>query len=400
MACIRKRRGRWVIDFYDQQGKRRWKTLKEGTTKKKARGELIAIEDQVSEGVYLSKRDVPLFYQIAEEWLVYKKPKIRENTWEEYARQLKIHFRELNNLRINRIKIATIEIFITKRQTAEMNINTLRRILVTLNQVMNYAVRHKYTGHNPVREAERPKKTTNNLKNPEEGTEKSKILDPDQINALLEATEGQKYRMLVRLAIFSGARQGELLGLKWSDIEWQNKQIHVQRTFNHGRFFPPKSKASNRKIDVGPSTMTELKKWKLACPRSDMDLVFPSEAGTPIDSHHLTARVFQPALQKATLPRIRFHDLRHTYASMLIQQGENIKYIQSQLGHSSPTVTLGIYSHLMEPANQEAACRLEQAVFDGTGSKTVVTERGGKSAVTGAETQLTENIAGNLVPPA
>jgi len=371
MACITKRRGRWVIDFYDQHGVRRWKTLPKGVTKKKAREELIAIENHVSKGVYLSRKDVPLFSEVAAEWLEYKKPKIRENTWEEYARQLRIHFRELGNLRTNRIRVASVESFITKRQTAEMNINTLRRILVTLNQVMNYAVRHRYTDHNPVREAERPKKNTNNLMITEKGTAKTKILDPDQINALLEATESQKYRMVFRLAIFSGARQGELLGLKWIDIDWQNKQIHIQRTFNHGRFFPPKSDASNRKIDIGPSTMTELKKWKLACPRSDMDLVFPSEAGTPIDSHHLVARAFQPALQKASLPRIRFHDLRHTYASMLIEQGENIKYIQSQLGHSSPSVTLDIYAHLMNPTNQEAARKLEETIFASNSSKTV-----------------------------
>ena len=114
----------------------------------------------------------------------------------------------------------------------------------------------------------------------------------------------------------------------------------------------------------------------------------------------MVSRVFGPALTKASLPNIRFHDLRHTYASLLIEHGENIKYIQTQLGHSSPTVTLDIYAHLMKPTNQEAACRLEQAVFDGTGSKTVATKRGGESAVAGAENQLAENIGVKLVPPA
>ncbi len=82
-------------------------------------------------------------------------------------------------------------------------------------------------------------------------------------------------------------------------------------------------------------------------------------------------RHFLPALDAAELPRIRFHDPRHTYASLLIDEGENIKYIQTQLGHSSPTVTLNIYAHLMKPSNQEAACRLENAVFGEDGSKMV-----------------------------
>ena len=80
-------------------------------------------------------------------------------------------------------------------------------------------------------------------------------------------------------------------------------------------------------------------------------------------------RHFNPALKDAKIPRIRFHDLRHTYVSLLIEQGENIKYIQSQLGHSSPTVTLNVYAHLMKPVNQEAACRLERAVFEVTGDQ-------------------------------
>ena len=73
----------------------------------------------------------------------------------------------------------------------------------------------------------------------------------------------------------------------------------------------------------------------------------------------------------AGISRIRFHDLRHTYASLLIEQGENIKYIQSQLGHSTPSITLDVYAHLMKPTNPEAACRLENSIFEGDGSKTV-----------------------------
>jgi integrase len=78
---------------------------------------------------------------------------------------------------------------------------------------------------------------------------------------------------------------------------------------------------------------------------------------------NMMQRHFLPALEKAKMPVMRFHDLRHTYASLLIEQGENLKYIQTQMGHSSPTVTLNVYAHLMKPTNQEAAARLEKAVF-------------------------------------
>ena len=91
----------------------------------------------------------------------------------------------------------------------------------------------------------------------------------------------------------------------------------------------------------------------------------------PMNYSNAVNRYFRPALEKAKLPTMQWHDLRHTFASLLIHQGENIKYIQSQLGHSSPTVTLNVYAHLMNPVNQESACRLENTIFSVTGSKMV-----------------------------
>ena len=109
--------------------------------------------------------------------------------------------------------------------------------------------------------------------------------------------------------------------------------------------------------------VAKLKEWKLACSPNVNNLVFPNKAGNPINHNNLIQRHFYPALEKAGLPKIRFHDLRHTYASLLIEQGENIKYIQSQLGHSSPTVTLNVYAHLMKSVNQEAASKLEDKIL-------------------------------------
>jgi integrase len=131
--------------------------------------------------------------------------------------------------------------------------------------------------------------------------------------------------------------------------------------------------------------MGALKRWRLACPPNDLDLIFPSEAGRPLAESTMVRKFFKPALRKAGLPDIRFHDLRHTDASLLIEQGENIKYIQTQLGHSSPIVTLEVYAHLMKPVNQEAARKLENTIFSTTGSKMV------------AETN--KGITGNAVTP-
>ncbi|UCD88800.1 MAG: site-specific integrase, partial [Desulfobacterales bacterium] len=164
-------------------------------------------------------------------------------------------------------------------------------------------------------------------------------------------------------------------GLKWTDVDWFNNQIHIQRTYNNGKFYKPKSRRSKRKIDLGPEMMSELIVWQAVCPDNELNLVFPNKAGGPINQSNMLNRHFFPALKAAKIPRIRFHDLRHTYASLLIEQGENIKYIQNQLGHSSPTVTLDVYAHLMKPANQESALKLENAVFGINGSKTVAEKK-------------------------
>jgi len=371
MACIAKRRNRWVIDFYDNQGKRRRQTLEKGRTKTDAKKALRDIEDKLDRGIYLPDKKIPTFKEVAQDWLEYKKPNLRASTWAIYVGYTRNHYHDLDGIKINRIATAEIEKFIAERQKQGMHIDTLRRILQSVGQIMSYAVRHKYINYNPVRDAERPKNQGKEKK------QKIRILTPAEIGALLESEQNPKYKTLFMLAIFSGARQGELLGLKWSDVDWKNNQIHIQRTYNSYAWYDTKTETSNRKIDIGPITMITLKKWKLACPSCELDLVFPNKAGNPINHNNMYYHLFEPALKKAGLGKVRFHDLRHTYASLLIEQGENIKYIQTQLGHSNPTVTLNVYAHLMRPYNQESAQRLENSVFKSTGHNLVTnTNRG------------------------
>jgi len=375
MACITKRRGRYVIDFYDNQGKRKRQTLKKGTTLKATKNKLREIEDQLAKGNYIPDKKIPLFSDVAKDWLEYKRLNLRESTWSVYEGHTRKHFKEFDKIKINRITTAKVEKFIANRQKDGMHILTLRKILVSLGQIFSYAVRHKYLDYNPLTDAERPK---------DQGGVKEKnirILTPEEIKAFLGGVSNQKYNTLFRLAIFSGARQGELLGLKWSDVDWINNQIHIQRTFNCQAWYDVKTKTSNRKIDLGPLMITEFKKWKLACPKNKLNLIFPNEAGQPINNTNMRHRYFDPALKKAKIEKMRFHDLRHTYASLLIEQGENIKYIQSQLGHSSPTVTWNVYAHLMKTVNQESARRLENSVFTPTGHNLVTNTK--KEVTTG-----------------
>mgnify|MGYP000898447768 CR=1 FL=1 len=410
MACIAKRRGRYVIDCYDQNGKRYRKTLKAGITKDAARKELYEIEAKIERRTFIHDKKAPLFSKVKEDWLKHKKQFLRENTWETCEANSRIHFTSLDNLKINQITIATIEKFITElkdkpRSTAatrksdykptgeekKISLNTMRKIIVTLNQIMAYAVRHRLIDFNPVHDAERPRSQGN------EGQEKGiSILTPEQIRNFLAKVTEPKYKTLFLTAIMTGARQGELLGLKWQDVDFQKKQISINRTFNMGRFFTPKTKQSVRKIDIAPILVKELAAWKLLQntirlekekdekkpetqnkDKKNYDLIFPNEEDEPMNYSNMVNRYYKPALKAAEIPKIRFHDLRHTYASLLLAQGENIKYVQNQLGHSSPTVTLNVYAHLMKKENQEAACRLENTIFEGTGQNLVTETKEG-----------------------
>jgi integrase len=186
-------------------------------------------------------------------------------------------------------------------------------------------------------------------------------LESKRLQALFNAADTQKERVLFMSAVFTGMRESELFGLKWNDIDWINSQIHVKRTYNHRRFYEPKSEASKRSIDVAPELVKELREWRLACPRNELNE----------DAANFLKRRFFPALVKAKLPKIRFHDLRHTYAALVWEQTKDVKYLQTQLGHSSIKMTMDTYGHLMNKTNKDAATRLGRAIFGDDGSKMV-----------------------------
>jgi integrase len=329
------------------------------------------IEKTIRHESYVPNSRLPNFKEVAESWLASKKSSLRHSTYDQYAGHLKCHLIPyFGDKRIARVNFDAAEQF--KNQSLEngVTVPTLRKILINLGAIMTYAVRMRYIDHNPVRDIEKPKGHSTH-----DGSDEMVILKPDDIRALLDAAGTEKDRVLFLSAVLTGAREGELLGLKWDDFDWRNGQVYIRRSYNHGRFYEPKTKTSRRKIDLAPELIAALKRWKIQCPVSELELVFPTEVGTPEQAPNMFYRRFLPALRRAGLPRIRFHNLRHTYASLLIAQGEHPKYIQSQMGHSSITVTMDTYGHLMNTVNRDAASRLGEQVlgssFSGHGSSLV-----------------------------
>jgi integrase len=209
--------------------------------------------------------------------------------------------------------------------------------LVPIKEMFRHAVRWGYIKVSPAEYVEKPRVEK----------EEMDILTPAEIEAFLDNAPA-KDRPLFLTAILTGLRRGELFGLQRGDINWITNQIHVRRSLWKGKFQTPKSKLSVRKVDMTPYLATELKKHILASPNSELDLVFCNTEGNPIEPDTFIKRKFLPALRRAKIRKVRFHDLRHTNVALRIEQEQNIKYIQRQLGHASIQTTLDRYGHLIK----------------------------------------------------
>src|SRR5437867_4593959 len=194
---------------------------------------------------------------------------------------------------------------------------------------------------------------------PQAEDQEMQILTPPEIRRLLDAAD-EPVRTLLLCAVLTGMRRGELLGLRWEDIDLEGHRIFVRRALWRGKFVTPKSRRSRRTIDLAPTLRAALARLPS---RFQSGLVFCSPDGEPINPDTFAQRDWARALRRAGLRRVRFHDLRHTYASLLIAQGAHPKYIQAQLGHASTQTTLDRYGHLMPDAHAAEAQKLDELVF-------------------------------------
>jgi integrase len=159
--------------------------------------------------------------------------------------------------------------------------------------------------------------------------------------------------------VFSGLRQSELLGLRWRDIDFPGQLIHVRRALDRsGRDVPPKTRHSVRDVVLMTGLAEALRAHRERSRfRGPEDYVFASQVGTPLQRRNVWRQALEPAYSKAGIERLRWHDLRHTFASLLIGGGANVVFVSRQLGHGSSDVTLRVYAHLFDHAEQAQRTR-------------------------------------------
>ena len=352
-------------------GKKKWFSGA-GTSKRKAEMILHEKAVEVQNGTYQEIRKI-WFREFGVMWLEsYAKTKTKPSTFSSYEDIVKKKLiPTFGDRYLTTITTVMLQRYVSGR-LEEVKPKTVVNEMVVIKEMFKHAGRWGYLKINPAEHLERPRIER----------EEMEILTPGEIGPFLEeASTG--YRTLFLLAILTGMRRGEILGVKKGDIDWHNLQIAVRRTFSKGEFGSPKTKAGYRKIDMSPYLAHELKKHILRSPVSELNLVFCGSDGKPLDADNMIKRQFLPALSRAGVKKVRFQDLRHTNASLRIEQGQNIKYIQKQMGHASIQTTLDRYGHLLKDVHQEQAVKLDAILgFDGanaSGRKTVeVVEVGNK----------------------
>ena len=367
MATVARRRNRYVVDWRDATGRRRWKSF----MKKK---EAEAYRDEVAQNTRrgIVTDDNIKFDQLVQDWKKsHLETSVRPSTKADYKSLLKVHIEPFfKGYRLREIQRPLVLKFRASMLDDCVGRRTVNKALSLSGSLWRYAELNRQVHHNPFVKVMLPKAAPDDVDYEDEVIE---VLSVDEQRRLIDTAQGGT-RILLMTALATGLRQGELLGLKWDDLELKVGQLHVRRQYTRGAFAPLKTNNAKRKVPLPPSLVRELRKWKLACPTGPYDLVFPNSKGNPESPANLLKRGFYPALRRAGIRRIRFHGLRHTYVSSLIEYGvTNIKRLQMLLGHSSAMITLDTYTHLLPDSDDGIAAAAESALFD-SGSKTVAVD--------------------------
>ena len=220
-----------------------------------------------------------------------------------------------------------------------------------------------------------PRNPTEGIRAPRPTPKEMHPLSADETRKLLEAARGDNLEALYVLAIHTGMRQGELLALKWSDVDLENAVISVRRTLmkSGGSLLlgEPKTKKSRRTIQLTEEAVRALREHldrqvehiqRLGDLYRDEGLIFASEVGTLINPTNLRQRSFASLLTRAGLPQIRFHDLRHTCATLLLSRDVHPKFVQELLGHANIAITLDTYSHVIPGMGDHAVRAMEDVL--------------------------------------
>ena len=361
--------GRWegrAVIGYDEKGLPVTKNVL-AKTKSECVAKLKALRDslnapapgQPKPGILLSDW-LDLWYQS------YKKPNLRPNTQMSYERRVYQHIiPNLGGIQLDKLATSDIQQFYTKlKQSGRLSRTelygeglsdqTVRGIHTTLHAALDKAVSEKLIFRNPA----------DGCRLPPAKAREMRVLTPEEIQRLLiQAKEDGCFELLL-LELSTGLRRGEICALQWSDLNFRTGELRVERQVHRVRgelvVSPPKTKASNRSVILPVPVLSVLKEYKETVTSKWM---FPSPVNedSPRDPATVRKRL-QTVLERTGCKKIRFHDLRHTFSTVSLKHGMDVKTLSTVIGHVSSSTTLNVYAHVTDEMRKTAAIKIDQGI--------------------------------------
>jgi integrase len=371
----------WVVNYTDQGGTRR---LKSFDRKKDADAFAGAVSVDIRAGIHIPDRDSITVAEAAQLWLASADAAgLERSTREQYRRHVKLHIVPLlGAVKLTQLTVPAARAF-EDRLRRDRSTVMVRKILTSLGSMLSDAqerglVAQKLLISAIIRGARRRP-----VNKPSDARARGRlkigidIPSPDEIRTIITAlNDHPQWRPLLLTAMFTGLRSSELRGLRWSDIDLKAGELHVrQRADRYRKMGPPKSESGERTIPLPPMLSKILREWKLACPKGDLDLVFPNVRGRVMDYNNITARGLGPieiaagVVTKSGKAKYGLHALRHFYASWCINRQVDgglelpLKVVQARLGHASIRMTADRYGHLFPRGDDGAEMAAAEKAF-------------------------------------
>lgn len=372
-SICKRKDGLWqcqVTTGFDDNGKPKRKTYY-GKTREEVRDKLNEALMKVKTKTFKEPAKYT-FGEWVDIWLNdYMKNSLRKTTWESYETQVRLHIKPtLGSIKLVKLQPVQIQrLYNEKRE--EKSARTVRYIHQVINGALEQAFKERLIDFNPA----------SAVKLPRDSKKEMKTLSKEEVRIFLETAKEQTEKAMEKkdagacfyytayfLVLNTGLRRGEILGLKWKDIDFKKGTLRISRQLVRVKggfeFTEPKTPLSNRVIPLSNVVIRELERYRYIQTRErlkigtiyeDNDLICCTKIGRPIEPTNFI-RNFKGVLKKAGLDEtLRFHDLRHTYAVLAASKGIDVKTIQESLGHHSPAFTMEVYGHSTSDMKKEAA---------------------------------------------
>ena len=349
----RRKDGRVVGEWEDANGRTRYMTSTKMSKAEMSKAVRKQLQDR-DEGIAHDSEGLSV-ERYMDRWLESIRDRVRSGTFKPYEAIARLHIKPtLGKTKLEKLTAMQLEKLYSDKLKAGLSARRVRYIHVTIRKALKDAVRLQLLSRNVADAAIPPRAAKSEIE----------PLTQDQMRTLLEAARGDKLECLYVLAITTGMRQGELLGLQWKDVNLDGGTLRVNRSVYDGEISPPKTSAGRRTIRLSKLAVAALRKHRLNAARQRIsEWVFPNANGTPVGHQNLHNRSWKPLLKRAGLPHsVRFHDLRHSCISLLLARGVPVKVVSEMSGHTDISVTLSVYAHVLPDMQGTAADGMDEAL--------------------------------------